>query len=144
MLSFVLLISIAPLTLRAAAPELTIYLFWSASSSYSTSARAFLYGLKVEQPDLQLKEFEVDASLANAALLGQVYARAGLSGITAVPLIVIGQHLIVGYIDDEHSGRHVAEIIAECRKARCPDSMRSIIDGAGTFDGVSLHYLSTP
>jgi hypothetical protein len=142
--ALVLAFSLAPQALRATGTGPAVYLFWSAGSSYSTSARAFLHRLQAAQPDLRLREFEVDASLANAALLGQVYARVGLSGVTAVPLIVIGHHLIVGYIDEEHTGRHIVETIAECRKAGCRDPMRALIDGTGTFDGVSLHNLPAP
>jgi hypothetical protein len=95
-------------------------------------------------PDFRFREFEVDASLPNAALLGRVYARVGLTGVTAVPLIVVGHHLIIGYIDDEHTGREIVETIAECRKVACRDPLRAIIDGAGTFDGVSLHSMRPP
>jgi hypothetical protein len=144
LLTFALPASIAPRDLLATEAGPPVYLFWSASSSYSINARAFLHRLEVTEPDLRLHEFEVDASLPNAALLGQVYARVGLAGVTAVPLIVIGHHLIVGYIDDEHTGRHIVETIAECRKVTCRDPLRAIIDGAGTFDGVSLHGMPRP
>ncbi len=135
---------IAPRGLRATELGPPVYLFWSASSSYSTNARAFLHRLKSTVPDFRLREFEVDGSLPNAALLGQVYARVGLAGVTAVPLIVVGHHLIIGYIDDEHTGSDIVETIAECRKVACRDPLRAIIDGAGTFDGVSLHTIPAP
>jgi hypothetical protein len=44
------------------------------------------------------------------------HARVGLAGVTAVPPIVVVHHLIVGYIDDEHTGRDIVETIAGCRK----------------------------
>jgi hypothetical protein len=139
--AFILAISILPLPSHAAEVEPAVYLFWSASSPYSIRARGFLQRLKADEPGLRVREFEVDESLSNAVLLGQIYENIGLPGVAAVPLVVIGHHLIIGYIDDEHTGQEIVETIAECRKAACRDPIRGLIDGMGVFDGVSLHPL---
>lgn len=137
--AFILALSILPLPSHAAEAEPAVYLFWSANSPYSIRARGFLQRLKADEPSLRLREFEVDGSLSNAVLLGQIYENIGLPGVAAVPLVVIGHHLIIGYIDDEHTGQEIVETIAECRKAGCRDPIRGLIDAMGAFDGVSLH-----
>ena len=84
--------------------EPVVYLFWSASCPYSKAARTFLQAAQGKDAALHVRDFEVDQSLPNARLLGRLYDKIGLPETRVVPTIVIGHHVIVGYIDDAATG----------------------------------------
>ncbi|MET0652148.1 MAG: hypothetical protein ABWY63_06495 [Hyphomicrobiaceae bacterium] len=122
---------------RAQGTEPNVYFFWSASCSYSKMARAFLLDAQQKDANLTVREFEVDQSLSNTLLLGRLYEMIGLPEFWVVPVAVIGHNVVIGYIDDETTGREILGHIAECRKTGCPDAVRKLIEQPGRFDEAS-------
>jgi hypothetical protein len=123
---------------RAQSAEPTLYFFWSASCPYSKMARTFLEKARQKDANLSIREFEVDHSLPNTLLLGKVYDMIGLPEFWVVPLAVIGHHVVIGYIDDESTGKEILDQVAECRKTGCPDAVQKLLEGpSGRFDEAS-------
>ena len=60
----------------------------------------FLEGARGEDPKLHIRDFEVENSLGNAIVFSRVYERIGMAGLGAVPLILVGPHVFIGF-DDE-------------------------------------------
>jgi hypothetical protein len=123
----------APAT-RADDTEPNVYFFWSESCPYSQMARVFLQDAQKKDTNLGIREFEVDQSLPNTILLGRLYDMIGLPDLWVVPVAVVGHNFVIGYIDDETTGQEILNHVAECRKARCPDAVRSLIEQPGRFD----------
>lgn len=111
----------------AAAEEPRVYLFWGASCPYSNAAHAFLKKQSEHAPGLQVVELETEGSALHRTLLGKLYRKIGLGGVTIVPTIVVGGTIHIGYIDDETTGEEIMESVAACRKERCADIMAPII-----------------
>jgi hypothetical protein len=123
--------------LRAEGTEPQVYFFWSASCPYSKAARTFLAAAQAKEPRLRIRDFEVDESAANLRLLGRVYDRIGMPGLMVVPAVVVGHHVVIGYIDDETTGAEILGDVAECRKTGCKDTVQDLIEDDGRLDGVA-------
>jgi len=122
---------------RAQGTEPTLYFFWSASCPYSKMAQAFLDKARQKDANLTVLEFEVDHSLPNTLLLGKLYDMIGLPEFWVVPVAVVGHNAVIGYIDDESTGKEILDHVAECRKAGCPDAVQKLIQEPGRFDEAS-------
>lgn len=122
---------------RAQSTEPNVYFFWSASCQYSKMARAFLLDAQEKDAHLTIREFDVDQSLPNTLLLGRLYEMIGLPEFWVVPVAVIGHNVVIGYIDDETTGREILDHVAECRKTSCPDAVRNLLERPGRFDEAS-------
>jgi glutaredoxin len=117
-----------------AVPEPIVYFFWSASCPYSKAARAFLLAQQAKDAALAIREYEVDQSLPNSNLLGRLYDKVGLPGTRAVPTIVIGSHIIIGFIDDGSTGRDILDAVEDCRKTACKDAVQGLIEVQDRLD----------
>jgi hypothetical protein len=122
---------------RADDTEPELYFFWSASCSYSKAARAFLQASAAKDARLRITDFEVDSSVANMRLLGRLYEKIGLPEFWVVPVVVVGHHVVIGYIDDATTGAEIMRDVAECRKAGCQDAVRDLIDALDRFEAVA-------
>jgi glutaredoxin len=117
--------------LRAETIEPQVYFFWSATCPYSKAARSFLAGAQAKDPQLRIRDFEVDESIANARLLGRLYEKIGLPEFRVVPVVAVGHHVVIGYIDDETTGAEILSDVAECRKTGCKDEVRDLMEEEG-------------
>jgi glutaredoxin len=108
--------------------EPVVYFFWSATCPYSKAAKTFLQAAQTKDAALRLRDFEVDKSVDNSRLLARLYDRIGLPETRVVPTIVIGHHIIVGYIDDDTTGREILNAVEKCRKVACKDAVRELIE----------------
>jgi glutaredoxin len=120
--------------LRAQNTEPLVYFFWSAGCPYSKAARTFLAGAQAKDPQLRVRDFEVDESIANTRLLGRLYEKIGLPEFRVVPVVVVGHHVVIGYIDDETTGAEILGDVAECRKIGCKDAVRELIEEEDRFN----------
>ena len=114
-----------------------VYLFASASCPYSKAARSFLQTAQAGDAALSVHDFETDESPANLRLLGRLYDKIGLPQLRVVPTIVIGHHVIIGFIDDGSTGREILDTVAECRRTACKDAVRDLIDTQDRFEAVA-------
>lgn len=118
-----------------------VYFFWSATCPYSKAARTFLLAAQAKDAALSVRGFEIDRSLSNTRLLGRLYDKIGLPEAPVVPTIVIGHHVIVGYIDDASTGAEILSTLAECRKTACKDAIRELLRTEGQLEastGITL------
>jgi hypothetical protein len=140
--AFALILSVWLATLAVRADrdqELTVYFFWVGDCPYCALAHTFLDNLWIEDPGVQFRDFEVENSLANAILFSRVYERIGMSDLGAVPLIVVGPHVYVGF--DNESGREILQQIKECRKRGCRDIVRDLIRVPSDLDQAAAYFI---
>jgi glutaredoxin len=116
--------------------EPQLYFFWSASCPYSKAARTFLQAASAKDPSLRIRDLEVDHSVSNLRLLGRLYEKIGMPEFWVVPVAVVGHHVVIGYIDDETTGREILDNVAECRKAGCTDAVRGLIEEQNRLEAV--------
>lgn len=117
-----------------AAVEADVHIFWSPTCPHCERALAFLERLKVERPSLRLHKHDVDG---DGTLLFRRANEAFAIETAAVPMIVIGDRVFVGYGDDESSGAAIRRQIDTCLTRRCPDLVKPLVPtAAGTIPRV--------
>jgi len=119
--------------------ELTVYFFWAGDCPYCALAQTFLDHAWIEDPRIQIRDFEVENSLANAILFTRVYERIGMTGLSAVPLMVVGPHVYVGF--DEESGREILQQMKNCRQTGCADIVHDLIREPSDLDQAVAHFI---
>jgi hypothetical protein len=141
-LAIALLLSLAAQPASADPREPTLYFFWTRDCSYCDLAQSFLERARAEDPKIQLRDFEVEGSLANAIVLSRVYEKIGMAGFAVVPLILVGTHVYIGF--DDNTGRDVLEGIKECRKKDCRDIVHDLIRPPTEWDQAAAFFIPPP
>ena len=119
-----------------------VYYFWAASCSFCEAARVFLEKVRETDPEIQVRDFEVENNLNNAILFSRVYERIGMPGFGVVPLFVIGTHVVIGF--DDAAGREILNHISDCRKRECRDIVRDLIREPSEVEQAALAPFIAP
>lgn len=112
----------------ASSRRVTVHLFWTATCPHCRKARVFVEELARNDASIELVSRELDGSGDKERAFEAVATAAGVDP-PVVPLIVIGDEVLVGYDDDATTGEEIRRKIAECRAAAggCPDRAAAII-----------------
>jgi hypothetical protein len=113
------------LTAEAPRQEPPVYYFWTGDCPGCDAARAFFERARAADPKIGLRDFDVEASLANATLFSRVYERIGLPEFNVVPLVIVGTHVVIGF--DDEAGQQILGHIRNCREHECRDVVRDLI-----------------
>ena len=116
-------------TAQSAKPSpkvIPVYLFWSRSCPHCTRAFAFLEKLAASNKKVRLRTFEVENSRGNMELFLKVNEYFGVKR-PAVPVIIVGGNLLVGYGDDQNSGRAIITRVRACLDQPCPDPIAALV-----------------
>jgi hypothetical protein len=80
-----------------------------------------------------VRRFEIEHDAANQDLFIRAIDRFGVA-TPAVPMIIIGDRVLVGYRDDATTGRTIFDLAQGCLSAACSDPMRALISGERQAD----------
>jgi glutaredoxin len=108
----------------AAEPE--VYYFGATGCEFCANGLAYLKRLAAEDTRVRLKDFDIIADGADAAVFIRVTRAIGLND-PQVPMTVIGHHVIIGYESDQTTGAEIRATIEQCRASGCPDLLRELI-----------------
>jgi len=100
--------------------DLSIYLFWSKSCPHCAEEKAFLQALEKKYPALRVNLHETSNPQSNKLLqdAGKILS----ADISHIPLTIIGNNYLIGYLDDETTGQQIESIVKDCLKQNnCPD-----------------------
>ncbi len=92
------------------AAGVTLHLFWSLGCPHCAKERVFLNTLREKYPQLTIKEYEITSNRNNAVLLERV-GRELQADVSGVPFTVIGKEYVVGYLNDETTGKAIEDIV---------------------------------
>lgn len=108
--------------------RVTVHLFWTVTCPHCRRARAFVEELARNDASIELVSRELDGSRDQERAFEAVAMAAGIDP-PVVPLIVVGDEVLVGYDDDATTGEELRRKIAECRAAAggCPDRAAAIL-----------------
>ncbi|MDP2927133.1 MAG: glutaredoxin [bacterium] len=109
-----------------AAEKTPLYFFYGSTCPHCQKAEEFFEKVKPDYPDLEIILFEVFGNKENAVLFQKAFKAAGLTGPLAVPVIFIGEKTIIGYADDETTGKEIKEAIKFCQENSCSDPLEKI------------------
>jgi hypothetical protein len=123
LLTALLLALAAPLARAAdSASALDVYLFWALGCPHCERATTFLERLEKEEPRLRVHRLEVTRDARNREAFVRVVDRHRVVD-PGVPLIVIGDRIVEGYLDDASTGAELRSIARECLASDCRDTV---------------------
>ncbi|HDQ22404.1 MAG TPA: hypothetical protein ENN28_00325 [Candidatus Uhrbacteria bacterium] len=122
---FILLAIVNPVSAQYKAP-LTVYFFWGEGCPHCIKEKDFLEKIKSTYPQVIIKDFEVYKNAENSRLLQQISRETDID-VRGVPLVIIGDQAIVGFLNEQTTGQQIQSLINDCLKKQCPDLVVSII-----------------
>jgi Universal stress protein family len=75
------------------------------------------------------------AKVLNAKVTAVTATEPWTAGVVSVA--VIGHNVVIGYIDDDTTGKEILDHVAECRKTGCPDAVQKLLEQTGRYDEAS-------
>lgn len=106
---------------------ITAYFFYGRECPHCAKEEHFLDYLQEKYDFLEVKKFEIYYDVENAKLLQKIAKEINVDGST-VPLLIVGEKSISGYLNDETTGRKIENTILDYYKsANCPDVVGDII-----------------
>jgi len=104
----------------------TLTIFYGNGCPHCEKELVFLDQLKKDYSNLTIRKLEVWYDLNNASILSGV---AGVLSIKSygVPVTVIGQETVVGYFNDEITGKRLKNLVTKCSVQACPDFVGDFI-----------------
>jgi len=119
-----------PLGQAHAATPVDLYFFYGDGCPHCAKEEIFLSALEKSDPDLIVHRYEVWRDQEGQAILKKLVQASNLKG-SAVPMTIVGQQLVYGYLDDATTGAQIGQMIVACRATACPDQVAKIIDQGG-------------
>ncbi len=98
----------------------TVYFFYGEGCPHCAKEEIFLDKIAGEYPQVKIERYETWYNYDNAQLMKQAAEKIGQEA-TAVPLTIIGQEGIVGYLSDETTGAQIKNAIDNCLQNQCYD-----------------------
>jgi hypothetical protein len=142
LLAFALLLWIGAQAASAEHREPTVYFFWVNGCHNCERAQIFFERARGGDPELYIRDLEVESSLANAIVFSRVYERIGMGGLGVVPLILVGPHVFIGF--DDESGREILARIKDCRKKPCRDIVHDLIRQPSDLEQAAVSFIPPP
>jgi len=107
---------------------LSLYFFWSEGCPHCAKEEIFLESLLEEDPSLRITKFEVSKNPENQELLKKIGV--ALNADTSfVPFTVIGEKYVVGYANDETTGKTIKDILTGYETLSYRDVVSVIMEG---------------
>jgi thiol-disulfide isomerase/thioredoxin len=106
--------------------SVNLYFFYGDTCPHCKKAEIFLEGLKEKYPGLEIKAYEVFSNKENAKLLLQLFENCGEEKRVRVPALFIGQEVIIGYLNEETTGRTIEKAVKDCLEKECLDPLEEV------------------
>jgi len=106
--------------------NLKIYLFFGSTCPHCKKAEVFLNTLKEKYQELEVVSYEVFNNKENADLLLSLLEACGKEKVVRVPVIFIGEEVIVGYNADDTTGIFLEKSIKDCFENGCSDPIAKL------------------
>ncbi len=111
-----------------AAPGVTLHLFWRDGCPHCERAIHYLSTLPSQLPGLTIAAYEVGSDPEAQRWLERISERLALERV-AVPLILVGPNVFIGYDQDDATGQQIRATIEACLATPCPDPLPALLAG---------------
>ena len=99
---------------------INIYFFWGEGCPHCEKEEVFLNKIEEKYDDVRVYDYEVWGSRENLNLMKE-FGRRLNADVRGVPFTVIGENYIIGWLNDEYTGKQVEDAIDCARNNRCTD-----------------------
>ncbi|OIO45774.1 MAG: hypothetical protein AUJ28_03675 [Parcubacteria group bacterium CG1_02_37_51] len=109
--------------------DVPVYFFRGEGCPHCAAEEIFLEKLVLEKPYVKVHDFEIYNDKDNLKLMREVgeYMKINVAG---VPLTIIGDKAISGYLNDATTGQQIANQVEQCEIKDCPDILADLGHGA--------------
>lgn len=115
------------------------YLFYSKTCPHCTKEVSFFNQYLEENPGkVELHSFEISKP-ENTKIFELVSSAVDQHG---VPMLVVGEKVLVGYLNDETTGKQIDDLINECAENGCQDFLADLDSAKGSDS--KLEHKTTP
>jgi len=114
-----------------------VYFFYGDGCPHCVKEEKFLDELKKEMPEIKIHAFEVWNNRGNAKMLAKLAEELNLNN-TSVPITIIGDTAIPGYLSDSTTGKTIKSIVEYYTVNECADAVASIL-GIDNSDNKCVH-----
>jgi glutaredoxin len=121
---------------REGAASVPVYLFWTATCPHCAKARDYLLRLAAREPKIRLRPLELDGDPGHERAFIALSQRFRVQPL-AVPLILIGDKVFVGYGDEATTGLEIETEVKHCLATLCADVAGPIVAQAERETGPS-------
>lgn len=125
LISFVFL-SLANFVFAQEDNQIEIHFFYGSTCPHCKKAAVFLKDLQERYPLIKINAYEVYSDKDNAKLLLEFLKSCGEEEIIRVPAIFIGDEAIIGYLNDETTGKTIEEAVLNCLTEECSNFLEKI------------------
>ncbi|OGG03980.1 hypothetical protein A2W14_05980 [Candidatus Gottesmanbacteria bacterium RBG_16_37_8] len=125
--------------------KITLYFFWTIGCPHCGKEKIFLKSLQEKYPNLEVKDYEISKNKKNLDLLIEA-GKELKADVSGVPFTVVGRNYIIGYRDDETTGREIESKIILALESGSEDVVARDVDEVKLpfFGIVSIKDLSLP
>jgi len=123
-LVFCLIFFITPVSAQA---EETIYFFYGDGCPHCAKEEAYLEQLTHDRPEIKVLAFEVWKNRINQSLMRAV-GEALAADVSGVPLTVVGDNYLIGFLNAQTTGRQIEAYLDQCADLGCEDVAGRIIE----------------
>ena len=123
-LVFCLIFFIPPVSAQA---EETIYFFYGDGCPHCAKEEAYLEQLTHDRPEIKVLAFEVWKNRINQSLMRAV-GEALAADVSGVPLTVVGDNYLIGFLNAQTTGRQIEAYLDQCADLGCEDVAGRIIE----------------
>ncbi len=111
--------------------QVNVYFFWGEGCPHCAHEKPFLEELENKYPtQIKVYGFEVWYNSKNRNLLIEVGEKLA-ADVSGVPFTVVGSEYVVGYYNDETTGKEIENLVSFCLQNSCPDPVGEILGLAG-------------
>ncbi len=132
-----------PLNAQAAKPPVPIYFFWTEYCPHCAQEKEFLGRLQRTDKNIRVVALEISTDQENLELLRKV-GKALNVHVPGVPFTVIGRQYVVGWQDDQTSGRIIERALQEARDREVPDVVAKLQAAAAPAPPASMDKKPVP
>lgn len=130
------LVTTSPAAAQRQDPRVPVHIFYSTTCPHCTKARTFLANLAARISSIVVQGYELSADRRIESLfveLSEVHA----INPPAVPLILVGDAVFVGYGEDLTSGAEIEAAVRACLVKACPDPVAPRLARHGLAGGMA-------
>lgn len=113
---------------HGATESVPVYLFWTETCPHCAKAKSFLEALSRRTPGIEVHALELSGEERHERAFATLSKRFSVDP-PAVPLIVIGDDVVVGYDEDATTGAEIEARIEACRSPACTDVASEYVRG---------------
>jgi glutaredoxin len=117
---FAFFITLTPFALADSHEPIYMSLFYGDTCPHCAKEEIFLDELKGKYPNIQIEYYEIYNNSENAELLKQVADKLNVQA-PGVPFLVIGDEVVVGYLNEESTGKKIENIVKDHLAHGCFD-----------------------